>query len=443
MDLVLAAVVTQRADTATVEPDATVDGALSLASFWSGAEVVTELRVDADTATAALTRLALVAGIDPLVATDSLEGASNVGRLKLRRGADVADAVVSVGASARGLRGEVRSLSVNGRAPVRAARGVLTRCPACGAFLAASQATCDRDGAAPVPIADWAEVGGTIGPYRILSRLGEGTGGTVFAAEHALLGRPVAIKLMARGLADKPELLRRFLAEARAASRLVHPNVIEVTDYGLLADGHPYIVMERLAGASLHERLARDGAMDPKAALRVARGIALGLAASHDAGIAHNDLKPSNVVLLEPEAGAADRTPRVKLIDFGAASRVGTAEELLFGTPGYMAPERIVGAPSDGRADLYSLGVVVAEMISGQPAFGDLPQDALMLAQLRGALLPLVSPYGVLPPALLRFVDRATARKAEERHQSAAELVAHLDRVLEVLSEEGPRRWLP
>jgi serine/threonine-protein kinase len=432
----LGAVVLQRADAAVLEPD----GSVSVCSFWRGAEVTGELRVDADTGTAAVTRLAVLAGLDPLVASDSPEGASNVARARVRRAAEVAELLVSVSASSRGLHGEVRALALNGRAARPPSGGTLKRCGQCGAFYASGHEACERDGAALVDVEDRPEVGGTIGSYVLASRLGEGTGGTVFAAEHALLGRAVALKLMSRALVDNPELARRFLAEARAACRLVHPNVIQVTDYGVMRDGHPYIVMERLVGEPLDVRLARAGALAPLVALRIVREIALALGASHEAGIAHNDLKPSNVVMLE---GGTDATPRLKVIDFGAASRVGTAEDLLFGTPGYMAPERIVGAPSDGRADIYSLGMVLYELIEGFAPFEELPQEALLLAHLRGPLPPLRSPSGPVPPLLARLFDRAVAKSADERYQSAGEMVAQIDRVIEVLAEGGPRRWFP
>jgi serine/threonine-protein kinase len=432
----LIASIARRTDLAVLE----ADGETSLASFLRGTEVVAELGVAGDVGSAAAARLAAIAGLDPLAELSSLDAATNVARIRVRSGSSVAEVLVSVGATRRGLVAEVRALTVNGRAPAPQPSGQLKRCTRCDALQAASLDACERDGAPLVEVEDAAEVGGTIGAYRVLGALGQGAGGAVFAGEHAVLGRPVAIKVLHRDLAKNPDLARRFLAEARAASRLRHPSVVEVTDFGVLRSGHPYMVMERLSGEALDIRLARDGALDPAAALRIAREIAFALGAAHDAGIAHNDLKPSNVVMLE---GSTDEAPSLKLIDFGAASVVGTAEELLYGTPGYMAPERILGTPSDGRADLYALGMVLYEMLSGAAPFGGLTQQALLLIHLREPLPPLASPRAVLPLAVLRLVTRAVAKRAEQRYQDAAEMIADLDRALVSLSHAGARRWLP
>lgn len=435
-DLMLVAPLARRAGLALLEPD----GDLNTVSILRGTRTIAEIRVRADVGSAAAARLAVLAGIDPLAEVGSLAGSANVGRVVVRAGPDVAEVLVSVGATARGLEAEVRALSVNGRAPDLRASGQLQRCTRCGALQFGASQVCELDGGPLVDVEDAPTPGGTIGAYRILTLLGAGSGGAVFAGEHALLGRPVAIKVLHRNLAGNPDLARRFLSEARAGSRLRHPSIIEVTDYGILHDGRPYMVMEQLAGEPLDAWLERVGALEPALALRVAREVAVALGAAHDAGIAHNDLKPSNVMLIE---GSTDEAPRLKIIDFGAASIVGTAEELLFGTPGYMAPERALGEPSDGRADLFALGMILYEMLAGAAPFGGLTQRALLLLHLRAPLPPLQSPRGVLPPAVVRLVSRAVAKRAAERHQSAAELVADIDRVLSVVAREGSARWWP
>jgi eukaryotic-like serine/threonine-protein kinase len=260
----------------------------------------------------------------------------------------------------------------------------------------------------------------------------------VYAGEHALLGRPVAIKLLHPNLVADRDLARRFLSEARAASRLRHPGIIEVTDFGILRDGRPYMVMEQIAGEPLDLWLLRAGPQEPATALLFARELALALGAAHDAGIAHNDLKPSNVMLLE---GSTADAPMIKLIDFGAATPVGTAEEYLFGTPGYMAPERILSAPSDGRADLYALGMMLYEMIAGSAPFDALTQQALLMMHVRQPLPPLTSPLGVVPAAVQEIVAGSTAKQADERYQSAAEMVADIDWALSVVCGASARRW--
>jgi serine/threonine-protein kinase len=217
---------------------------------------------------------------------------------------------------------------------------------------------------------------------------------------------------------------------------------VEVTDFGLLATGQPYLVMERLSGADLADWLEKHGALPPVSALRIAREIALALEAAHAAGIVHNDLKPENVVLLDQSTAEA---PRLKVVDFGASSLAGLPDEdkSVFGTPAYMAPERIQLAYADGRADLYALGVMLHEMISGSQPFGGSTSEELLNAHLTTEPPLLTSPFGPLPPAVTRLVHRALRKQPNERHQSAAELLIELDRALDDLGRGEWRRWLP
>jgi len=435
-DLMLVTLMSRRATLAFLESD----GDLSTLSLLRGALTLAQLQVPADLGNAAVARLAAMVGLDPLADARTLDGSVNVGRTTLRSGSDVAEVLVTVGASARGLEAEVRAVSINGREADQRAPSQLQRCVQCGVLQAATQLRCDIDDGPLVDVEDNPIPGGTIGVYSVLAPLGEGAGGSVFAGEHALLGRPVAIKLMHRTLAANPALARRFLSEARAASRLRHPNVVDVTDFGVLPQGHPYIVMERLVGEPLDVKLDREGPLEPTAALRLAREVALALSAAHASGIAHNDLKPANVIMME---GSTDQAPRLKLIDFGSASVVGTSEELLFGTPGYMPPERICGEPSDGRADLYALGVMLYEMLTGTPPFPGTEQNALLFAHLYTPFPSPQSPFRVLPRAVHRLVSRAGAKKADERHQSAGEMLGQIDQALDALDRAGFRRWLP
>lgn len=435
-DLMLAAPLLRAASLVSIQPNEDA----SVLLVRRGSAALAELQVSVDTANAAVARLAFLAGLDPFAAAGALTGSVNVGRLKVRSGKNAGDVLISVSAQASGLAAEVRPLSVNGRAADLHVAGQLKRCRRCRAFQAPARQTCELDGGTLEEVEDEPVSGGSVGPYRILSRLGEGGVGAVFAGEHALLERPVAIKLLHRSCAGNPALGRQFLFEARAASRLRHSNIVDVTDFGLTRDGCPYMVMERLSGESLDARLTRAGAFEPASALRVAREVALALGAAHDAGVAHNDLKPSNVMLLD---GSTDQAPKLKLIDFGAASIVGAPGDLTFGTPGYMAPERTCGEPSDGRADLYALGLVLYEMLSGAAPFAGLPMEALILAHLREPLPPLQSPFGILPLPVVRLVARAVAKKTDERYQRAAELVADLDHAVASSHPQGWRRWIP
>jgi eukaryotic-like serine/threonine-protein kinase len=435
-DLMVAAPILRGASLVSLQPE----GDTSKLLVRRGSATLTELRVPAEIGNAAVARIAFLAGLDPFAAAGSLQGSANVARLRARSGRHAGEVLVSVVAQSSGFEAEIRPLMVNGRAPDLHVLGRLKRCRRCRAFQAPARQTCALDGGALEDIEDAPIPGGTVGPYRVLSHLGQGGVGAVFAGEHALLERPVAIKLLHRSFASNPRLVRRFLSEARAASRLHHPNIVDVTDFGLLADGRPYMVMERLDGESLEARLLRVGALEPVVALQIAREMVLGLCAAHQAGVTHNDLKPSNVMLLD---AAGEPAPRLKLIDFGAASVVGTPEELVFGTPGYMAPERLFNEPSDGRADVYAIGMILYEMLKGGAPFKDLPQEALILAHVQQPLPPLDSPFGLLPLPVIGLVARAVAKKADGRHQSAAEMLADIDHAISSLRPQGWRRWLP
>ncbi|MGH9885214.1 MAG: serine/threonine-protein kinase, partial [bacterium] len=211
-------------------------------------------------------------------------------------------------------------------------------------------------------------LGSQVGPYRILGALGGGGMGLVYRAVHAQLDRPTAIKVLRPELAHSVWALDRFLNEARAASALRHPGVIEIYDYGVMPSGRPFIAMELLEGMTLGRCLGRDRLPAADAA-RLARQIAGALAAAHDGGIVHRDLKPDNVFLVrDPRTGAHGRA---KLLDFGIARRDGQAQQhadIVLGTPAYMAPEQCRDdGDCDHRADLYALGCVLFEMLSGQP----------------------------------------------------------------------------
>src|SRR5574338_1007609 len=158
-------------------------------------------------------------------------------------------------------------------------------------------------------------VGTTLGSYRILGELGSGAMGTVYRAEHVVLERSVAIKLLRPELTAHRELVVRFVNEAKAASAIRHPNIVDVLDFGHADDGRAYYVMEMLEGESLAQRIATRGRLDEREAARIAQGIARALGAAHDTGIVHRDLKPDNVFLIAD----AERGERPKLLDFGIA----------------------------------------------------------------------------------------------------------------------------
>jgi serine/threonine protein kinase len=280
-------------------------------------------------------------------------------------------------------------------------------------------------------------IGTQVGPYRIIGDLGGGGMGLVYRAVHAQLDRPTAIKVLRPELGRSVWALDRFLTEARAASGVRHPGIVEIYDYGIMPSGRPFIAMELLEGTTLGCRLADRGRMSPADAAGVARQIAGALAAAHARGIVHCDLKPENAFLVrDPRSGALDQ---VKLLDFGIAKRETQATQVMMrravadmvlGTPAYMSPEQCRGdADCDHRTDLYSLGCILFEMLSGQPPYGRAPTEMLFAAHLV-APVPDLTVDVEIPGELARLVTSLLAKHPDGRPRSALEVVAVIDRWL-------------
>ena len=208
--------------------------------------------------------------------------------------------------------------------------------------------------------------------YRLDAVIGEGGMGLVFRATHVLIGKSLAVKLLRREHVEAPDVARRFLLEARVASSLKHPNVVDINDFGEIEGGGAYYVMELLEGRTLANRIDQDGPLTPAEAVVAATQICAGLSAAHAVGVVHRDLKPDNVFLAESRHGGDH--PVVKLLDFGIA-RAGprriTVMGAVLGTPEYMSPEMAQGHDVDHRADLYALGVMLFEMLTGTVPFYD------------------------------------------------------------------------
>jgi eukaryotic-like serine/threonine-protein kinase len=205
--------------------------------------------------------------------------------------------------------------------------------------------------------------------YEVLAVIGEGGMGRVYRVRHRRLGRSFALKALRLDLARESVLTERFIQEARAAAVLTHPNVVQINDFGTLASGQPYFVMELLEGRTLTRILREEGPIDPLRCVTIARQIAEALAAAHSMGVIHRDLKPDNVILIRPTG--AHMT--VKVLDFGLAkvavsSRL-TRPGVVFGTPHYMSPEQASGEPFDHRVDIYALGIMMFEMVTGRVPF--------------------------------------------------------------------------
>ena len=281
-------------------------------------------------------------------------------------------------------------------------------------------------------------VGQTVAHYQVLAVIGAGGMGVVYRARDLRLGRDVALKVISPALSGHPDRVRRFEQEARAAGALAHPNVVAIHDVGT-HDGTPYVVMEFLAGESLRERLAR-GRLPARKALDHAAQAARGLAAAHDRGIVHRDVKPENLFVT--------RDGRVKVLDFGIAkltrpvSEVGAGDGApavteigaVLGTVGYMSPEQVRGLPADQRSDLFALGAILYEMLTGRRAFHGDSSVETQHAILKDEPPPLAAALGDIPPALDRVVRHCLEKNPEERFQSARDLAFDL----EALIDAGP-----
>jgi len=275
------------------------------------------------------------------------------------------------------------------------------------------------------------QAGRVFGNYRIVRLLGEGGFGEVYLAENPLLERRAAVKVLHTGLAQDPELVRRFLNEARAASAIRHPNIIEVFDAGITPEGAPYILMEFLEGVSLQKRLADQGRLGVDLVLDIARQAGSALGAAHAAGIVHRDLKPENLFLIpDPNLPGA---VRVKILDFGIAKikrsaasggTMRTQAGLIMGSPAYMSPEQCKdSADVDLRSDIYSFGVIIYEALSGKPPFLAASATEILVMQLTAIPTPLCEGLAHVPAYVEAAVMRALAKERAERFDSVAVFV--------------------
>jgi serine/threonine-protein kinase len=269
------------------------------------------------------------------------------------------------------------------------------------------------------------------GRYRIETVLAEGGMGVVFDAVQIDLGRRVAIKALARTLSADLDSVTRFRNEARALGSLSHPHIVEVSDYGVLANGAPYLVMERLRGETLGARLRRDGRLTIRESVRILRDMMSALAASHGQGLLHRDLKPENVFLARRDG----LPPIVKLIDFGVAKQFHGREApngteltrtgFVLGTYGYMAPEQARGERDlDGRADLFAAGCIAYEMLTGGLPYSTEGAEAIGSAIYECAPSPVRTVRAEVSDACARLVDALIAFDRDARPASANEVLA-------------------
>ena len=306
-------------------------------------------------------------------------------------------------------------------------------CPECSELFEDAAGFCPHDGAVLKKNID-KYLGRTIASrYQLIKRLGAGGMSTVYLARHVIIERRSAIKILHQSLSLNPSYRERFLREARAVNRINHKNIVEITDVGE-SDGVAYLVMEYVEGESLLAVIQRGVIAWPRA-VKIAIQIASALARAHQMSVIHRDLKPENIMLMpnfiEDEA--------VKLMDFGIAKIIDlpslTFSEQLFGTPGYIAPEYVEGLPIDARADLYSLGVLIYEMVTRSLPYDARGQAEMLLKPLTSAPTPPTMKTPGLPPDLESLILRMLARKPDDRPHDA--FAVH-DALLDIL-----RRYTP
>src|SRR5712664_1439405 len=283
----------------------------------------------------------------------------------------------------------------------------------------------------------------TIAQYTIVSKIGEGGMGEVYRARDTKLGRDVAIKVLPASLSENTDRLNRFEQEAQAAGALNHPNILVIHHIGT-HDGAPYIVSELLEGETLRERMA-GSALPQRKAIDYALQIARGLAAAHEKGIVHRDIKPDNIFITDDG--------RVKILDFGLAKltsatdgtsqtevptrRVDTDPGMVMGTMGYMSPEQLKGQPADHRSDIFSFGAILYEMLSGKRAFRGDSMAETMSAILREDPPDLSETNKTVSPALERVVRHCLEKNPAERFHSARDLAFAIENLSGATTSSG------
>jgi serine/threonine protein kinase len=263
------------------------------------------------------------------------------------------------------------------------------------------------------------------GKYVLLRELGSGGTSTVYEAENLVVGKKVAVKLMNAGAFGERDSQARFLAEARAAARISHANVVDIHDLGVSRAGAPYVVMELLRGETLEDIIDTRGPLSPAYAGELFLQVLAGLSAAHAQGIVHCELKPANVLVTHPRP---DR-PLVKVLDFGIARGVAAASSatpVVMGTPMYMAPEQVAGEPVDFRTDVYQACALLFTMLSGTAPFEAPTTGDLMKLIAKGRCKDLQALVPELPSELLTVVKDGMAVKPKDRIQSAEELAERL-----------------
>ncbi len=305
-------------------------------------------------------------------------------------------------------------------------------CPVCSTEYPNDVKFCPNDGQTLRSAAPASDLVGQVvaDRYHVVKKLGEGGMGQVYLAEHVKMGRRSAIKVMNPSMVHDPDAVARFNREASNASRITHPNVCAIYDFGETPDGLIYLAMEFIEGEPLTDLIEREGALPVPRAAAIFLQTADALQAAHDLGIVHRDLKPDNIMLSRRKGGG----DTVKVVDFGIAKAVGgdeagqkvTKTGLVVGTPEFMSPEQLSGDTLDGRSDLYSLALVLYRMLSGKLPFEATSVQETMIKRLTDdpTTLAEARPDLSFPPGLQPVFDTALARTPAERYQSVTKFAA-------------------
>ena len=309
-------------------------------------------------------------------------------------------------------------------------------CPECGLCYESTSKTCREDGAGLMALAGPRTLAGR---YRLERRRGHGGMGTVYQATDGELGRQVAIKLVREDWSNRADALQRFRREARAAATFAHPNVVTVHDYGIEADSRAFLVMELLQGVTLQDEIRRRGQLAPSRVVEILRGVCAAVEAAHRHHLIHRDLKPANIFLARSPEGSGEV---VKVLDFGIAKFLASEDDsvptqtrgethagALVGTPAYMSPERLLGKELDALSDLWALGVVAYEALTGALPFA-LAESDWQRAIIAGEYTPLSAHWTSPPASLEKLFARCFSTDRGKRPQSAAEFFSELEHAL-------------
>jgi serine/threonine-protein kinase len=329
-------------------------------------------------------------------------------------------------------------------------------CPQCKTEYPGGEVFCPLDGAR---LSSPSELHGEQGPpvdpligstlaerYRVIRRIGEGGMGLVYEAEHAVIEKRVAIKVLRDDFSSRPEVVERFELEAKSASRIGHEHIVDISDFGLTPSGSSYFVMEFLEGEDLANILAREGTLSAPRAVHILTQCCRALGAAHAKGIVHRDIKPENVFLTH----RGDNPDFVKIVDFGIAKmsdletegapgRKLTKTGMIFGTPEYMSPEQAAGKSLDHRVDTYALGVILYECIVGRvPFVGDTFMGVLTQHMFEDPPpLRTVNPTVNVSPEIEEVIYMALSKSPDERFQSMADLEAAMAAALDPNGRKG------